>query len=295
MLRLAFYYETAERVKRNDGAPLYFKNQADLLYGKDNIVHLVPNGDIHKWGLYDYHVWVDWGEDALRPNLPYTPVPPPHPNIYITSDTHLGYDYRLSHARNFDWVFCNQLQACKDFIRDGIPKERCMWLPHAAEPLAYPKKTHINKYDVCFVGNVGSWNRVDFLDRMFKEYPNFFFGKRLFEEAAEIYSQSKIVLNISIKEDLNMRIMETLCSGSFLLTDHVPSLAILFKDGIHLVTYKTLDEAVDKAKYYMEHDEAREKIAAAGHAEVMAKHTYEHRLKKVMEIVSSNKPELIQV
>ena len=61
-------------------------------------------------------------------------------------------------------------------LSDGIPNP--IWLPHAVEPLAYPKKSYINKYDVCFVGNIGGWERVDFLDRMFKEFPNFFKGKK---------------------------------------------------------------------------------------------------------------------
>lgn len=290
--RCAFYYEEGRKVGRNDGGPLYYFQAARRLFGRENSIHLIPNGDTDpsKYGHYDYHFWVDWGEDALMPMLGYVPQTPAHPNVYITSDTHLGYDYRLSRARGFDWVFCNQLDATESFIRDGIPKERCMWLPHAAEPLAYPKRAIINKYDVCFVGNVGSWNRVDFLDRMFKEFPNFFYGKRLFEEAAEIFCQSKIVLNISIKDDINMRIFETLSTGSFLLTNNLPTLPYLFKEGVHFAGYDTLDEAVEKARYYIAHDKEREAIAAAGHAEFMAKHTYEHRLKTVLEIIKNEKP-----
>src|SRR3990167_3405801 len=146
----------------------------------------------------------------------------------------------------------------------------------------------IKKYDGCFIGNVGDWNRVDFLDRMFKEFPNFFYGKRLFEEAAEIFSLSKIVLNISIKQDINMRVFEALSTGSFLLTDEIPTLHHLFQDGVHLVTYKTLDEAAEKARYYLEHDEERERIAEAGYQEFIKKHTYEHRLKSVLEIVNKS-------
>lgn len=288
--RVCFFYESANRITRNDGPPLYWKTAASRLFGKDNSVHLIPNGDWDNFGTFDYHFWVDWGEDALMPNLPYVPLTPPKPNIYITSDTHLGYDYRLSRAREFDWVFCNQLDATERFIKDGISADRCMWLPHAAEPLAYPKKEMIKKYDVCFVGNVGSWNRVEFLDRMFKEFPNFFYGKRLFEEAAEIFSSSRIVLNISIKQDLNMRFFECLSTGSLLLTNNLPTLPYLFKEGIHYVGYDTLDEAVEKAKYYLAHDKEREAIAEAGHREFMAKHTYEHRLKTVLEIIKAKEP-----
>ena len=223
------------------------------------------------------------------PHLNYKPISPPKPNIYVCSDAHIGYDYRLSRARDFDWVFCNQLRACEEFIRDGIPQERCIWLPHAAEPLAYPAKDIITKYDVCFIGNMNCWKRVDFLDRMFKEFPNFYFGKRLFEEAAEKFSSSKIVLNISIKDDINMRVFEALATKSFLLTDHIPTLEILFKSGVHLETYKDFDEAVDKAKYYLSHDEQRRKIAEAGYQEVISKHTYMHRLKMVLGILNIKK------
>lgn len=287
MTRLAFYYESANRIKRNDGGPLYWKNAAVNMFGKDNAIHFVPNGDWNNWGSFDYHFWVDWGEDALMPQLPYVPMSPPKPNIYIVSDTHLGYDYRLLRARDFDWVFCNQMRAAEEFIRDGIPKDRCLWLPHAAEPKAYPKKDSIKKFDVSFVGNVGNWDRVDFLDRMFKEFPNFFYGKRLFEEAADIYSTSKIVLNISIKDDINMRVFEALATGSFLLTNELTTLPHLFQDGVHLVTYKNHDDAVEKAKYYLDHDEEREKIAEAGYREFIGKHTYEHRLRTVLDIVQN--------
>ena len=75
--------------------------------------------------------------------------------------------------------------------------------------------------------------------------------------------------------------------------NELPTLPHLFQDGVHLVTYKTLDEAVEKAKYYIEHDDERDRIAEAGYKEFIKKHTYEHRLKTVLEIVQ--KPELVKV
>lgn len=284
-MRAAFYYEDWRRVGRNDGPPLYWWRAAEEMFGKGSAVHLLPNGDWGNNGKFDVNFWVDWGDDALMPNLPYKPVVPPSPNVYVCSDAHLGYDYRLDLARKFDWVFCNQLRACEEFIKEGLSPERCIWLPHAVEPIAYPQKDMIKKYDVSFIGNVGSWNRVDFLDRMFKEFPNFIYGKKLFEEAAEAFCSSKIVLNISIKDDINMRVFEALATKSLLLTNELPTLPYLFKDGEHFVTYKDNDDAVKKARYYLEHEDEAAKIAEAGYKEVMAKHTYTHRLKSVLEIL----------
>lgn len=279
-MRHAIYYEDHRRIGRNDGAPLYVWNVLKNQLGAD-VTHLIPDARrVAEHGKFDMNWWVDWGEDALRGVLDYEPMRCPSPSIYWASDTHLGFDYRLKKAREFTNVFCHQKRAVEEFKANGV---EAIWMPHAFEPKAYPKTVCVPKYDVCFVGHINSQNRIDFLDRMFKEFPNFFFGKRLFEDAAKVFSQSKVVLNVSIKDDVNMRVFETLGTGSFLLTNWLPTLGELFEDGTHLVTYRTFDEAVDKARYYLKNDSAREKIALAGYNEAMAKHTYRHRVEAMMK------------
>jgi len=278
-LRIASYYES--RLGRNDGNPLYmwnaFKQIPDIESG-----HLVPYGDLTKFGTWDLHFEADWGEDALQGIIPYTPVEIPRPSVFWHSDTHLGYEWRLAKARKTDFNFVCQKRALEDFTRDGIPN--VIWMPHAVEPMAYPHLPSIKKYDLCFIGHINSENRIEALDKMFAAIPNFFYGQRLFEKAAEMFCQSKVVFNISIKDDINMRMFETMSTGSFLLTNWIPTLGELFDDGKHLVTYKTIDEAIDKARYYIAHDEEREKIAQAGFEEVRNKHTFVHRAKQVLDV-----------
>lgn len=278
-VRVANYYEN--RLGRNDGNPLYMWNAFKQLDGVQSD-HLIPLGEFDKWGKWDLHFEADWGEDALKEILPYTPVAIPSPSVFWHSDTHLGYEWRLEKARRTDFNFVCQKRALEDFTKDGI--ENVIWMPHAVEPHAYPCIPSVKKFDIAFIGHMNSQDRIDALDRVFKEFPNFFFGQRLFEEAAEKYCQSKIVFNISIKDDINMRVFETLSTGSFLLTNWIPTLEELFHDGIHLVTYKTIDEAIDKARYYLAHDDEREKIAQAGMEEVRAKHTFQHRARTVLDL-----------
>lgn len=280
---------------RNDGAPLYYynvmKNQLRL-----DVTHLSPEGDISNFGKFDYTWWIDYGEDGLPVDHEWK-IPKGGKTIYVASDTHLGKEYRFKQAEKFDYAFFNQKDAFREFNRTH--EKKSAWLPHAAEPQAYPKLEIIKKYDVGFVGHVqetpnyNGITRIEALDRLFKEFPNFYYGSRhpgfptknLFEDAAKRFSESKIVFNISIKDDINMRVFETLSTGSFLLTNWIPSLGELFDDGKHLVTYKTLDEMVEKAKYYLKHEEEREKIAQAGYEEFIKKHTYKHRVEKILEIV----------
>ncbi len=273
--RIANYYES--RLGRNDGNPLYMWRAFKDLGVESG--HLVPYGDLTKFGTWDLHFEADWGEDALKGILPYQPVPIPKPSVFWSSDTHLGYEWRLAKARRTDHNFVCQKRAQEDFKRAGVES---IWMPHAVEPLAYPFIPSIKKYDLCFIGHINSQNRIDALDRMFKEFPEFFFGQKLFEDAAEKFCQSKIVFNISIHDDINMRCFETLSTKSFLLTNWIPTLEELFEDGKHLVTYKTLDEAVEKAKYYLAHDSEREAIAQAGFNEVRQKHTFVHRARQIL-------------
>lgn len=290
--RHAIYYEN--RFGRNDGAPLYYFNVLKQM-GLD-VTHLAPHGDTSQFGKFDYHWWIDWGEDGL----PWEPWNIPNDGgkkIYVASDTHLGKEFRFKRAEGFNYVFFNQKAAVDEY--NLTHENKAVWLPHAAEPQAYPKIDIVKKWDVCFVGHVqetpnyNGITRLEALDRLFKEFPNFYFGSRhpgfpgknLFEDAAKKFSQSKIVFHNSIKDDIAMRVFETLSTGSFLLCNWIPTLEDLFVDGQHLVTYRTLDEMVEKAKYYLENEGLREAIAKAGHEEFIKKHTYKNRIETILKLV----------
>lgn len=318
MLRIANYYEA--RLGRNDGNPLYvqaclkrMQYHGSVLSGQPNealkswfsgdmdersltsakdlfekhkqtieIDHIYPVGDLSPYGTYDLNIHVDWGEDGLVGILPYSPIDTPHPMAYWASDTHLGYDYRLAMAKRADFVFCAQKRAVEKMKNDGIANP--IWLPHAVEPQAYPKFDLLTKtYDVCFVGHLNSENRIDALDALLQEFPNFYYGQRLFDEAARKYAESKVCFNISMLDDINMRTFEVMATGSFLLTNWIPTIEELFEDGKHLVLYRSEEEMIDKAKYYVAHDDEREKIAQAGYEEVMKNHTIQNRVNRILD------------
>ncbi len=281
-MKIAIYYEN--RLGRNDGGPLYWCNAMKEL-GHD-VTHFSSASEPHKeFGGFDLHVWIDWGEDALSGVLPYAPMSMKnlHPSIYVSSDTHLGYDYRLNKAKEFDHVFVNQKDAVEMFAKDGVKAE---WLPHAVEPKAYPNTpVSMKKYDIGFVGYVSFEKRADMLDELLREFPNFFFGQKLFEDCAEIYRKSRIVFNTAATDDLNMRVFEATATGSFLLTENIPTIHELYEDGVDLVTFDSIPDAIEKARYYIEHEDEREQIAQAGMLRTLKYHTYKNRIEKALEMV----------
>lgn len=321
-IRIAIYYDNIT-TGRNDGNPLYvcaalrrieiygkklagiavdhahekawmlhedpvLKIGAEKLFANNGtyieVDHLAPYEQLSHDLVHDFHFWIDWGEDALTPILPYPIVDCKKPMVYWASDTHLGYEYRLSMAKKADFVFAAQPKAVEDFERDGIKNP--ILLPHAVEPSAYPKNIIATKrHDVCFVGNVNSENRTDALDRLFREFPNFFWGQRRFEEAAQKYGESKIAFNISMKGDINMRCFEIMGTKTFLLTDRIPHIESLMTDKEHCVLYDSLDDMVAKARQYLSDDEARERIAENGYRHVMSNHTISHRVMKILDTI----------
>ena len=82
-----------------------------------------------------------------------------------------------------------------------------------------------------------------------------------------VFRQSKINLNIttrSISSGLSQRIWDVLACKGFLITNYQPEIDMFFEDGVHLVTYKSPDELIDKINYYLIHDQQRERIAQKG-------------------------------
>jgi spore maturation protein CgeB len=87
------------------------------------------------------------------------------------------------------------------------------------------------------------------------------------EEKAKAFLAAKIVLNNlhpSVIDGTNKRAFEIPACGGFQITSWKPSIKELFIDGKEIVTYKTYKELIEKIDYYLNHEEERQQIAAAG-------------------------------
>jgi len=105
------------------------------------------------------------------------------------------------------------------------------------------------------------------------------------DDLTDLMFQSRIVLNITnsnfycVETGLNLRIFEVLAAGGFLLTDHYEEIAELFEIGKEIETYSSASELKEKVTYYLNHEEERLKIAAAGKRKFYALYTWEQRVK----------------
>jgi hypothetical protein len=109
-------------------------------------------------------------------------------------------------------------------------------------------------------------------------------------EMYRVLSNSKIAINrhVDVAENYanNMRLFEATGVGTLLMTDEKENLGELFEVGKEIVTYSDADDLVDKVRYYLEHDEERERIAQAGQARTLRDHTYLNRMRELEQILS---------
>jgi spore maturation protein CgeB len=105
----------------------------------------------------------------------------------------------------------------------------------------------------------------------------------------EIISQSKITLNNHIddakNEAANMRLFEATGVGTCLLTDWKENLHELFEPDREVVTYKSVEECIEKVKWLLDHPQEREAIAKAGQARTLKDHTFAQRAIQLDEII----------
>lgn len=106
-----------------------------------------------------------------------------------------------------------------------------------------------------------------------------------YEEMPRVFAGSKINLNItlrSIRTGIPLRGMDIMGAGGFLLTNYQEDIFRHFEAGKHFDYYTSVDEAIDKAGYYLEHEDERKQIAANAFEEIKENHTYEKRLAQVV-------------
>ena len=101
--------------------------------------------------------------------------------------------------------------------------------------------------------------------------------------------QSKITFNKHADEAFgnvgNMRMFEATGVGTCLITDNGYNMRDLFEPDKEVVTYSSIDEAVEKVNYLLDHPDEAEQIAKAGQARTLRDHTIMNRCRQIDEVI----------
>lgn len=103
-----------------------------------------------------------------------------------------------------------------------------------------------------------------------------------------VFANSRINLNItlrSIESGIPLRALDIMACGGLLLSNYQPELAEYFEEGKELVLFYSKQDCLEKAAYYLTHEEERRAIAEAGQNKVKETFSYRSALSKIFSIV----------
>lgn len=110
-------------------------------------------------------------------------------------------------------------------------------------------------------------------------------------EMVRMYSRAKINLGFSSCGEthhgserilqVRLRDFEVPMSGGFYLVEYMEELEEFYKIGEEIVCYADRQDMADKIKYYLAHDDERERIRSAGHQRCLRDHTWHRRFETI--------------
>ncbi len=200
------------------------------------------------------------------------------PKLFWAIDTHLVNFKSFIENNNIDFVaFNNKLDMEKMDI-----KSNKIWFPYAVSKYHYDIEFNEGKqYDITFIGGMTE-ERQRLISKFNIKHINAF-GIDYVKEM----KRSKICFNKSISHDLNAKYFEIIGAGSFMLTNFNPSFFEFVDENPYIEKMFYLDEndLSKKIDYYLNNNEEREEIAKKANDYVLKNHTFESRIKIILENV----------
>lgn len=108
------------------------------------------------------------------------------------------------------------------------------------------------------------------------------------DDMVSMFSRSRICLGFSSVGDtarstapirqVRLRDFEVPMAGAFYMLEYVDEIEEFFVPGEEIVCFQGPDDLVEKARYYLTHEEEREAIRTAGHERARRDHTWQKRL-----------------
>lgn len=107
-----------------------------------------------------------------------------------------------------------------------------------------------------------------------------------------LYARCRVALNIhygsfgpqDVSGDLaNTRVFEIPACGAYQVVDRQGDVLRLFREGEHLAAFSSGEELRAQVEQALRDDGVRHSVAQRGRAEVLARHTYEHRARRLLD------------
>jgi hypothetical protein len=97
-----------------------------------------------------------------------------------------------------------------------------------------------------------------------------------FQQRVAIYQRARVGFNIHWNEYGlgNQRLYHLPANGVMQISDCEPYLNRIFEVDREIVGYRSVDELIDKLRYYLDHEDERRQVARAGYRRTMAEYRF---------------------
>lgn len=127
------------------------------------------------------------------------------------------------------------------------------------------------------------WDASEKLRPFFRPEPVFGLKK------TKIYNATRVNVNVQSThyqlDGVTCRPFEVAACGGFCLAEPRRDLQRFFRIGDEMVVFEDAADLKARIAYYLAHEEERREIAARARARVLAEHTYEHRVRQVLQVL----------
>ena len=212
---------------------------------------------------------------GIKRNLPYNAKNFDCPSIAIVADTHHGYTSPIGELltylslEEYDYIclpYCRQHMHW--FYACGL--SNLGWLPLLTMTTFSHQFLEEREDKVTFVCGKPTFHPYRHgITKLLESFRDFEICTLDRIKSSQVYAKSLISLNCSLNGDLNLRNLEILSAGGFLLTDQIsPQSGFnkLLEPGKDCDTYSSKEELVQKASYYLNNPEVAIKIAKNAYA-----------------------------
>jgi hypothetical protein len=178
---------------------------------------------------------------------------------------------------------------CNSIYKDVFKKQSIWWTQFAIDSV-YSKTFDVSIKNICLTtcGDRGEVTRY-MKDSLKDNFVNRRFVTQ--NDHAEFLSSGTIVFQESKHKEITRRLMEGAALGKLVLADR-PSKDTnyyeVFTEDEEIVWYDSKEDALEKAKYYLERPEECKRIGQNARKKVLNEHTCSARVKKLIELIETN-------
>ena len=205
--------------------------------------------------------------------------------IYESGDDPQCFRYNFEKVKkaNFDLIMSPDIRAVKEYNRRGF---KAVWSPHFADPLFLGEETE-PIYDAITSRHFSE----PFFAELKRKLGERFFARDQFineKDHLQFLKQGKIVVQNSKYKEITRRIFEGMLSNRLVLTDRPNAdtrIDLLFKENIDIVYFNSIDDCIEKIKYFSKNEKERNLIANNGYQKIVKNHTIQKRIQQLLKLI----------